>query len=97
MAANIYVQTPIPTGDSSLVKLAISLPGAQMQKAMQNFESQNVKILKKAGEAANSEVVARFLGCEVPEKGFDKGFWEAVVAVPFLEDPDGYMIEMIPY
>lgn len=64
---------------------------------MEHIRSHNVKILKEAGEAQGSEVVSTFLGCDMPDKGFDRFLWEAVVAVPFVEDPDGYLIEIIPY
>lgn len=64
---------------------------------MEHLSSQNVRILKKAGTVDCSEVAASFLGCEKPGKGYDKSLWEAVVAVPFVEDPDGHLIEIIPY
>jgi lactoylglutathione lyase len=81
--------------DFRYVKLAIGVP--DMATAMEHIRSHNVKILKEAGVAQGSEVVSTFLGCDTPEKGFDRSLWEAVVAVPFVEDPDGYLIEIIPY
>ncbi|EAW21008.1 glyoxalase family protein [Aspergillus fischeri NRRL 181] len=81
--------------DFRFVKLAIGVP--DMATAMEHIRSHNVKILKEAGVAQGSEVVSTFLGCDMPDKGFDRPLWEAVVAVPFVEDPDGYLIEIIPY
>jgi lactoylglutathione lyase len=81
--------------DLRFVKLAIGVP--DMTKAMEYIRSHNVKILKEAGVTQGSEVVAAFLGCDTPDKGFDRPLWEAAVAVPFVEDPDGYLIEIIPY
>lgn len=81
--------------DFRFVKLAIGVP--DMAKAMEYIRSHNVRILKEAGVAQGSEVVATFLGCDTPDKGFDRPLWEAAVAVPFVEDPDGYLIEIIPY
>ncbi|GFF26188.1 lactoylglutathione lyase [Aspergillus udagawae] len=81
--------------DFRFVKLAIGVP--DMAKAMDYIRSHNVKILKEAGVAQGSEVVATFLGCDTPDKGFDRPLWEAALAVPFVEDPDGYLIEIIPY
>ncbi|KAM5374296.1 hypothetical protein ACJZ2D_006621 [Fusarium nematophilum] len=80
---------------SRVVKLAFSVP--DMGTAVEYIKSQNVKVVKEAGVAQGSEVAATFLGCETPDKGFDKSLWEAAVAVPFVEDPDGYLIEIIPY
>ncbi|GKZ27793.1 hypothetical protein AbraIFM66951_006751 [Aspergillus brasiliensis] len=81
--------------DFRFVKLAIGVP--DMAKAMGYIRSHNVRILKEAGVTQGSEVVSTFLGCDMPDKGFDRPLWEATVAVPFVEDPDGYLIEIIPY
>lgn len=89
------MDTPNNHPDSRFVKLAFSVP--DMDKAMEYLTSHDIKILKKAGTAQDSDVVCSFLGCETPDKGYDKGLWEAVVNVPFVEDPDRYLIEIIPY
>jgi lactoylglutathione lyase len=68
-----------------------------MASAMEHLTSHKVRILKKAETAESSEVVVSFLGCEGPEKGYDKAFWKSVETVAFLEDPDGHLIEIIPY
>lgn len=68
-----------------------------MDTAMTYIRSHNIDILKDVGTAVGSEVVASFLGCETPEKGHDKSLWEAVVNLPFVQDPDGYLIEIIPH
>ncbi|EHK19786.1 uncharacterized protein TRIVIDRAFT_156108 [Trichoderma virens Gv29-8] len=81
--------------DYRFVKLAIGVP--DMAKAVEYIKSHNVKIVKDAGEAQGLEVMSTFLGCETPDKGFDKPLWDLAVAVPFVEDPDGYLIELIPY
>ena len=89
------MDTPNNHPDSRFVKLAFSVP--DVDKAMEYITSHDIKILKEAGTAQGSDVVFSFLGCETPDKGCDKGLWEAVVNVPFVEDPDGYLIEIIPY
>ena len=81
--------------DSHFFKLAFGVP--DMDKAMEYLATHNISILKNAGTAQGSKVAASFLGCEAPDKGYDKALWEAVVAVPFVEDPDGHLIEIIPY
>jgi lactoylglutathione lyase len=68
-----------------------------MTKAMQYIKSHQVKVMKEAGSTLGSEVVATFLGCETPDKGLDRSLWEAAADIPFVEDPDGYLIEIIPY
>ncbi|KAH9204994.1 glyoxalase family protein [Leptodontidium sp. 2 PMI_412] len=93
--ANKTMETSNNHPDSHFVKLAFSVPN--MDKAMEYLASHDIRILKYAGTADGSEVVCSFLGCETPDKGYDKGLWEAVVAVPFVQDPDGYLIEIIPY
>ncbi|KAL3487036.1 glyoxalase family protein [Aspergillus germanicus] len=77
------------------VKLAFAVP--DMAKAMEYIKSHNVRVLKEAGSSQGLEVVPTFLGCDAPDKGKDASFWEAAVGIPFLEDPDGYLIEIIPY
>lgn len=68
-----------------------------MESAMKYLKSHNIDIVKDIGTSVGSEVVASFLGCETPDKGYDKFLWEAVVTVPFVQDPDGYLIELIPH
>ncbi|OJZ80161.1 hypothetical protein ASPFODRAFT_212868 [Aspergillus luchuensis CBS 106.47] len=94
-AADPQTQLFAREGVLELVKLAIGV--LDMATAMEHTRSHNVKILKEAGVAQGSEVVSTFLGCDTPDKGFDRSLWEAVVAVPFVEDPDGHLIEIIPY
>ncbi|KAF2845551.1 Glyoxalase/Bleomycin resistance protein/Dihydroxybiphenyl dioxygenase [Plenodomus tracheiphilus IPT5] len=81
--------------DSRGIKLGFSVP--DMEKAMKYFKSHDIKVLKEAGTAKGSEVVASFLGSETPDKGLDKPLWEAAVAVHFVQDPDGYLVEIFPY
>ncbi|KNG51061.1 lactoylglutathione lyase [Stemphylium lycopersici] len=73
--------------DSRFVKLAFTVPN--LETAVKYLTSQNVNFVKKAGTADGSEVAASFLGCEAPGKGYDKSLWEAVVPIPFVQDPDG--------
>ncbi|KAL4952380.1 Glyoxalase/Bleomycin resistance protein/Dihydroxybiphenyl dioxygenase [Aspergillus filifer] len=89
------IAKPSSYQDLQFVKLAIGVP--DMAKAMEYIRRHNVKILKEAGVGQGSEVVVSFLGCDSPDKGLDKSLWEAVVTVPFVADPDGYLIEIIPY
>ncbi|KAH7207851.1 Glyoxalase/Bleomycin resistance protein/Dihydroxybiphenyl dioxygenase [Fusarium redolens] len=81
--------------DSRIIKLAFGVP--DMESAMEHIRKQGVRILKETGDSRGFEVISTFLGCETPDKGFDKSLWEAAVPVPFIEDPDGYLIEIIPY
>ncbi|KAH7079931.1 glyoxalase family protein [Paraphoma chrysanthemicola] len=81
--------------DTSFVKLAFGVP--DMAKTMEYLNANDIKIVKHSGTAHGSEVAARFLGCALPDSGLDRGLWDAMVNVPFVEDPDGYLIEIIPY
>lgn len=80
--------------DFRFVKLAFSVP--DMAKAVQYIKTHQVKVVKEVGSSLGSEVVATFLGTESPDKGLDTYLWQAAVDIPFLEDPDGYLIEIIP-
>lgn len=66
-----------------------------IQATMKHLKSQNVNIVKHAGTSEASEVAASFLGCELPDKGLDKGLWDACAEVAFVQDPDGYLIEVV--
>ena len=66
-----------------------------MDATMKHLKSHNVNIVKDTGTADRSEVAASFLGCELPDKGLDKSVWNACEGVAFVEDPDGYLIEII--
>lgn len=68
-----------------------------MNKAIDYIKSHNVKVMKEAGTSKGSEAVSSFLGCDTPDKGLDRTLWELARAIPFVEDPDGYLIEIIPY
>ncbi|KAH6642093.1 glyoxalase family protein [Boeremia exigua] len=81
--------------DSHFVKLGFTVPDLEL--AVKHLKSHDIKFVKEAGTADHSGVAASFLGCEAPGKGFDKSLWEAVVPIPFVQDPDGYLIEIIPY
>jgi lactoylglutathione lyase len=62
---------------------------------MEHVTSLNARVVKKAGAADSEAVVSSFLGKS--GEGKDKEFWKAVEGVAFVEDPDGYLIEVIPY
>ncbi|KAH7086238.1 glyoxalase family protein [Paraphoma chrysanthemicola] len=81
--------------DTSFVKLAFGTP--DLAKTVEHLNAHDVKIVKHSGTAHGSEVPARFLGCALPDSGLHRELWDAMVNVPFVEDPDGYLIEIIPY
>ena len=65
-----------------------------MAGTMEHIRKQkDVRILKDAGEKDESGVVASFLGKGSGE-GEDEEFARAVEKVAFVEDPDGYLIEV---
>lgn len=63
---------------------------------MEHVTNLNAKVVKKLGAADSEGVVASFSGAQ-REEGKDEEFWKAVEGVAFVEDPDGYLIEVIPY
>ncbi|KAJ5826467.1 hypothetical protein N7447_003230 [Penicillium robsamsonii] len=81
--------------DTDFVKMAIGVP--YMTKATQYIKSHQVRVMKEAGSTPSLEVVATFLGCETPEKCFGSSLWQAAADIPFVEDQDGYLTEIIPY
>lgn len=76
------------------MKLAFSVPS--VAEAMEHMSQCDVKVIKAIDQSSGSAEVAKFLGCEAPDKGFDVDFWKMALPVPFVEDPDGNLIELIP-
>lgn len=65
-----------------------------MACAMEHIRKQNkVRILKDVGVKDELGVVTSFLG-KVSGGGEDEEFVKAVEKVAFVEDPDGYLIEV---
>lgn len=46
----------------------------------------NVPVLKKTATPESSEVVVSFLGCEGPERAYDKTFWKSIETFPLLKE-----------
>lgn len=80
--------------DPRFVKLCFSVP--DISEAVGRMERHNVKFVQKDNELVGSRDIAKFLAAEDPDRGFDAQFWEMSKTVPFVEDPDGYLIEILP-
>ncbi|KIY01496.1 uncharacterized protein Z520_03048 [Fonsecaea multimorphosa CBS 102226] len=78
-----------------LIKLCFTVP--DISACMKRMEDKGVKVLKQPGSPQGLEVAARATGAEMPEKGRNQGLWKAVTGVGFVEDPDGYLIELVQY
>ncbi|OQV04659.1 Glyoxalase-like domain-containing protein [Cladophialophora immunda] len=78
-----------------LIKLCFTVP--DVSACMKRMEDNGVKVLKQPGSAQGLEVAARAVGAEAPEKGRNQGLWKAVTGAGFVEDPDGYLIELVQY
>ncbi|EWG38470.1 hypothetical protein FVEG_01675 [Fusarium verticillioides 7600] len=93
----VYSKSATSSGDHlafPLIKLAFTVPDTPA--AMEYIKSNNVKVLKDAGIASGPEEVARFVGSTPSDLQLDDEMWNALTAVPLIEDPDGYLIEIIP-
>lgn len=55
----------------------------------------DVKVVKAIDQTSGSAEIAKFLGCEMPDKGFDVDFWKMTMPIPFVQDPDGNLIELL--
>lgn len=75
------------------VKLAISV--LDVAKVLAATRQHGAKVVKDVDEYAGSAEVAKFLGCKAPEEGFEPDFWNMALPVPFVEDPDGNLIEIL--
>ena len=78
-----------------LVKLCFTVP--DLAACMDRMKDYNVNVLKHAGVNEGEQVVATALGAESPSKGRNKALWELVKGIAFVEDPDGYVIELVQY
>ncbi|RKK66509.1 hypothetical protein BFJ69_g15341 [Fusarium oxysporum] len=97
----VYSKKPAATTTSSgdhlvspFVKLAFGVP--DVPTATQYMKSKNVKVLKEAGIAEGPEAVSTFVGCKQSDLKLDDQLWNGLTAVSFIQDPDGYLIEIIP-
>jgi len=78
-----------------LVKLCFTVP--DLEACMARLKSFDVTVLKSPGTESGEELVARAVGAEDPAKGHNKALWDLVRRVGFVEDPDGYLIELVEY
>ncbi|EXJ70293.1 uncharacterized protein A1O5_06361 [Cladophialophora psammophila CBS 110553] len=77
------------------IKLCFTVP--DVSACMKRFEASGVKILKQPGSPHGLEIAAQAIGAEMPEKGRNQGLWKAVTGAGFVEDPDGYLVELVQY
>ncbi|EXJ67520.1 uncharacterized protein A1O5_09533 [Cladophialophora psammophila CBS 110553] len=77
------------------IKLMFTVP--DIMSAMEHMKKFGVKVLKYPGttDEASLDVVARAIGAEPSGKGRNQGFWHFVGPIAFVEDPDGYYIELM--
>ncbi|OAP57572.1 lactoylglutathione lyase [Fonsecaea erecta] len=78
-----------------LIKLCFTVP--DISACMKRMEDNGVKILKQPGSPHGLDVAARAIGTEMPDQGKNQGLWTAVTRVGFVEDPDGYLVEIVQY
>ena len=64
---------------------------------MAYVKAKGLKVLKDVGTQENTNVVSTALGCDGPETGRNKALWDLVEGIGFFEDPDGYLVELVPY
>lgn len=81
--------------DVGFVKLCFTMP--DRAAAMARLREYNVTVRKEAGSSDGMESIARAIGVESPSKGRNKALWDLVKGIAFVEDPDGYLVELIPY
>ena len=81
--------------DSHFIKLAFHV--SDLPEFMKRIKQQDIKVVKEAGASEAPEAVASFLRCEPADLESDAALWEGLKEVCFVEDPDGYLIEIVPY
>ncbi|USP77090.1 glyoxalase family protein [Curvularia clavata] len=81
--------------NSHPIKLAFHV--ADLPQFMERVKQQNIKVLKEVGAAEAPEAVASFMGCTPTDLKSDAVVWESLKEVCFVEDPDGYLVEIVPY
>ena len=98
-AHNQHSKTPVANSshhpEFGLVKLCFTVP--DLPACMDRMKAHNIKVLKDPGTVNGEEMVVTAIGSESPSKGRNKALWEAVKGVGFVEDPDGYLIELVQY
>lgn len=90
-----HITNPSQHPSFGLVKLCFTVP--DLPACMARMKAHGVKVLKEPGSRDGLELARRATGAEEIEKGRNKGLWDAVTAVAFIQDPDGYLIEVIQY
>ncbi|KAF2682017.1 glyoxalase family protein [Lentithecium fluviatile CBS 122367] len=81
--------------NSGFIKLAFHV--SNLPEFMKRVREKDVKVVKEAGASDAPQAVASFLHCEPADLRSDTALWEALKEVCFVEDPDGYLIEIVPY
>lgn len=73
--------------------MAVTVP--DMAASMEYLRSCNVKILKEPESLEGEEVVSAACACALPNSGKNLILWEVVKKIALVEDPDGYLVEII--
>lgn len=77
----------------SFVKLCFTVP--DIAATVKHLKSQGAKFLLELEDRDTEGVCCKFLGCDHPDNGKDRMLWDAAEGVAFVEDPNGYLIEIV--
>lgn len=76
-------------------KICFAVP--DLDVCLERIKSHDVKFLKQAHSIEGIDVVSSTIGAESPTKGRNKSLWDSCRPVAFVEDPDGYVVELVQY
>ncbi|PNP56950.1 hypothetical protein FNYG_15292 [Fusarium nygamai] len=78
---------------SHFIKMAFSVP--DLPTTVKQLKCQNVKVVNDVGVDEFTEAVASFMDCKLTDLNSDKELRDALKPVCFVEDPNGYLIEIV--
>ena len=74
-------------------KLCFTVP--DLAQAVRRLESANARFVKKPGDYEGHSTIAAGLGMQAKDVSKNQTLWEVYKAIAWVEDPDGYMIELV--
>ncbi|OQV06488.1 hypothetical protein CLAIMM_11045 [Cladophialophora immunda] len=90
-----YLTSPARHPDLGLAKLCFAVP--DLTACMSRIKEYNISVVKKPGVTIGEELVAKALGAAFDGRICSPALRESVKAVSFVEDPDGYLLELVQY
>lgn len=84
---------PVSHSRLGLVKLCFLVP--DLSGCLDRIKEYNVSVIKEPGATLGEELIARALGAAFDGRICDRALRESVSAVSFIEDPDGYLLELV--